>query len=219
MGKLRLLSQKEANILLKKYKLPIVDSKICKDEKELIQFSKKRYPVVIKIDSPDIIHKSDAKAVFTNIENEQELKKTYKQLIKNVKAYKSNAKINGVLVQKQISGHNLIIGMKKDPTFGPVIIFGLGGILVEILKDVSKRIAPITQSDATEMIKEIRSYKIIEGYRGEQGGNIPSLKQILLNLSKLCTHEKNIEEIDFNPVITNKKESLIVDTRIMIKDD
>jgi acyl-CoA synthetase (NDP forming) len=217
---MKLLDQTKTNRLLKKYNFPIVNSKVCTSFAESKVFATKiKYPVAIKIDSSDVVHKSDVGAVKIDIQNEKELKKSYDEIISNVKKFKLNAKINGMLIQKQVSGHSILIGMKRDPTFGPVILFGLGGVLVEIIKDVSRRIAPVNKSDAKQMISEIKSYKLLQGYRGEKGAHIDSLSNIIISLSKLSLEEEKVLEIDFNPVISDDKTSLIVDARIMVEDD
>lgn len=217
---LKLLNQTKANQLLRKYKIPIVPSKICSNVTECKGFSKRfGFPVVLKIDSEDVVHKSDIGAVKINISNEKELVKSYNEIIKNVNSFKKDAMIHGMLIQKQVSGHNILIGSKRDPQFGPVIVFGLGGVMVELLKDVSRRITPVNKTDANNMIKEIKAYELLKGYRGEDGADIDSLVNIIMSLSKMTLAEKNIVEVDFNPVMSDKKKSFVVDARIMVEDN
>ncbi|MBW2965804.1 acetate--CoA ligase family protein, partial [Candidatus Woesearchaeota archaeon] len=155
--------------LLEKYKFPLVDSFLAKTPEELIKFSQKTgFPVVLKISSPDIIHKSDIGGVKTGIENEEELIKAYDEIIKNVKKKNKRAKIDGVLIQRMEQGIEVIVGVKKDPQFGATILFGLGGVFVEVLRDVSLRIAPVDKKEALEMMREIKGYKILEGVRGKK---------------------------------------------------
>lgn len=175
------------------------------------------FPVVFKIDSQDIIHKSDYGGVITNIKDEKEAEVSYYKIIENVLEKNKDVNINGVLIQKQLKGRELIIGMKRDSQFGPVIIFGVGGVFVELLNDVSRRIAPLTRKDAEEMIEEIQSKKILDKFRGQKAVDKKKLIDILLKLSKLSINETNIEEIDFNPVISDSESSRIVDARIIIR--
>lgn len=198
--------------LLQKYKIPLVKGEIISTKDEALNFAKKyNFPLVLKIFSPEILHKTDIGGVILNIDNQNLLLKSW-QKIKHL-AKRKNAQI---LIQKQIEGKQIIAGAKCDQVFGPVVVFGLGGIFVEVLKDVSFRIAPITKKEAKEMIKEIKGYKILEGTRGEKGVNINKIAEILVNLSKLISNEKQIKEIDLNPVIVNEKEALVVDAKIII---
>lgn len=214
-----LISQKDTKKILKKYNIPYVSQKIAASPEKAVNISKKiGFPVVFKIDSPDIIHKSDFGAVITNIKDETDAEISYHKIIENSLDKNPNAKINGVLIQKQLYGRELIIGMKRDKQFGPVLLFGLGGIFVEIFNDVSRRIAPIFKNDAIEMIKEIKSKKILDDFRGQKAVKKHELVSILLKLSELSLKEKKISEIDFNPVISNSKESVVVDAR-MIKSE
>lgn len=208
---MRLLDQQTTLKLLKKYKIPVCPNKVCTTLNECKTFAKSKYPVVLKIDSSDIVHKSDVGAVIANIDSETELKKAHTSIMSIAKKLK--ASVNGMLVQKQVSGHNILIGMKRDATFGPVIVFGLGGVLVEVLNDVSRRIAPVDLKEAKTMISEIKSSKILEGYRGEAGADIEGLANIVVSLSELSLNE-DISEIDFNPVMSNKK-SYVVDARML----
>ena len=204
----------KTNTLLKKYKIPSCESVLCKKPDEAIKTAKKfGFPVVLKISSPDIIHKSDIGAVITNIKSNEELEKSFDKILKNTK--KKKAKIQGIIIQKQKIGKEIIIGVKKDPQFGYIIMFGLGGIFVEVFKDVSFRISPIDKEDAKQMIEEIKSYKILKGIRGEKSVNINGLIEILVKTSKMIEKEKKITELDFNPVIVNQKTAEVVDARII----
>jgi acyl-CoA synthetase (NDP forming) len=188
--------------LLKKYKLGFVDYKIVKDEKDLDKID---YPVVMKVFSEEIVHKSEKGGVIVNIKDKDDALAAFKKLRKISK---------DVLVQKMIFGKEVIIGMKKDPQFGPVIMFGLGGIFVEVMKDTSLRICPVNKDDAISMIKEIKAYKILSGTRGEKNVDIDGIANIIVKLSSLSLKEK-INEIDLNPVMVNEKEAVIVDARFM----
>lgn len=202
--------------LLERFKLPLVNSVLVKKPEQLIKLSKKiGFPCVLKISAADIIHKSDIGGVKIGIKNEEELIKAYDEIIRNAK--KKKAKLEGVLIQKMEQGKEVIIGMKNDSQFGPVIMFGLGGVFVEVLKDVSFRIAPVDKKQALDMIKEIKGYKILEGIRGEKAVNIGALVNIIVKTSDMVLKNKKIKELDFNPVIINEKKATIVDARIIFE--
>lgn len=207
--------QKKTIQLLKRYNIPFSESKIFDSKIKAIN-SKIKFPIVLKIISSDIIHKTDAGGIVTNINNKKELKIEINNMESRIKKTFPKANLK-YMIQKQEIGKEVIIGMKRDEQFGPVILFGMGGILVEIFKDVSMRIAPLTKHDINEMINEIKASKILKGYRGESAVDINSLKKILQNISKLSLKEKSIGEIDFNPVIVNEKYATVVDARILTK--
>ncbi|MCD6270454.1 acetate--CoA ligase family protein [bacterium] len=209
-----LLSFKKTKQLLKKYKIGMVKTEIV-DSKEKLLFAAKKlgFPLAIKISSPKIIHKTEKKLVITYIKNKNELLNGFYTLIKNSKGLDE---IEGILVQKMATGTELICGAKKDDVFGPVIMFGLGGIFVEVLKDISFRIAPIKNSDAMDMIKEIKAYKILTGYRNHPAVNIKKVAEMLKNLSLLSLENKAIKAIDFNPVFADKNKVEVVDAKILI---
>jgi acetate---CoA ligase (ADP-forming) subunit beta len=176
------------------------------------------FPVVLKIASPDITHKSDAGGVKTGLKNGAEVRKAYRDIMASVKEKYPKAKIEGVSVQGMARpGIEIIIGMNKDAQFGPVIMFGLGGIFVEVLKDVSFRLIPILPKDAEQMIKEIRGYALLNGYRGQEPAHIPSLVDILLKVSDLVEKTPEIKEIDLNPVFAYKDSAVAVDARIVLE--
>ena len=170
----------------------------------------------MKIVSPDIIHKSDAGGVKVNIRSAGEAVKAYKEIIANIAKYYKKARIDGVLIQPMVSdAQEVIIGMKKDPQFGPVLMFGLGGIYVEVLKDVVFRIAPIDKPEALRMISEIKSVKILQGARGEKPYDLDALADVLVKLSQISLDWPRIQEIDLNPVMAGHKGCKIVDVRIL----
>lgn len=203
--------------LLQKYKIPTVKSELTrKIEQAMLVAKKLGYPVALKIVSSTLTHKTDIGGVFLNIRNENELKTTYGNMLKSMKKKYPKAKINDVLVQKMItSGQEIIIGSKKDQQFGHVMMFGLGGIFTEVFNDVSFKIVPITEKDAESMIREIKGYKILQGYRGKKY-DTKTLISILLKVSKLLEENRNIREIDINPVIVSNKGAVAVDARIIV---
>jgi acyl-CoA synthetase (NDP forming) len=172
----------------------------------------------MKIISEDIIHKSDVGGVILNINNEEELTESYKNIIKNIRYRLPQAKIRGVMVQEMIKGGNeIIIGGKRDEGFGPVIIFGLGGIYTEVIGDVSMRISPITNCDAKEMIDEIKSVKILEGYRGLEPVDKRKLAEAIMRVGELMLDIPEISEMDINPLIASSLGAQAVDARVILK--
>jgi acyl-CoA synthetase (NDP forming) len=177
------------------------------------------FPVVLKIASPDITHKTDAGGVKIGLKNKTEVKKAYTEIINSVRKMYPQAKIEGVTVQAVARpGVEIIIGTFKDPQFGHVIMFGLGGIFVEVLKDVAFRIVPIVRRDAAEMIKEIKGYALLNGYRGHEPVNIPVLENMLLKVSDFVENNPGIKEVDLNPIFAYKDSAVAVDARIVLED-
>ena len=176
-------------------------------------------PVALKIVSPDILHKSDAGGVRLDIQSEADVRSAYDEIMANARKYSPDADIRGVLVAPMVaSGLEVIIGTKIDDQFGPVIMFGLGGIMVEILKDVSFRVLPISDRSARKMMEDIKSYPILDGIRGEPPYDKKALKNILLMCSELIESYPEIQEMDLNPVIAYRKGAAIVDARIILKE-
>src|SRR3989344_1695512 len=192
---------------------PIAKSILTKDIKKA-EKSVKEYPAVLKIISPKASHKTDIGGVKI-ANNKQELEKEFNSLIKLSK--KKKLPLEGILVQEYIKGREVIIGIKNDPSFGHAIMFGIGGIMVEILKDVTFRICPIEESDAESMIQELKTKQILYGVRGEKAVNINLLKRILVQASLIPKKHKNIEELDINPLIINAKEAKAVDVRVVVR--
>ncbi|MEE9315538.1 MAG: acetate--CoA ligase [bacterium] len=178
------------------------------------------YPVVMKIVSPDILHKSDVGGVKVGITEKSQVARSFEDLISNAKRFMPEALILGVTVEEMIApGKEVVLGSSRDPSFGPLLMFGLGGIYVEVLKDVSFRIAPLTFNEAELMIKEIRSYPILKGVRGEEPSDLIAVRESLLRLSQLVTDFSEILEIDINPlmVLPAGKGAVVIDSRLTIK--
>lgn len=215
----KFLLEPEAKTVCMEYKIPVTKFEVAKNEKETVKFAEKiGYPVVLKIVSPDIIHKSDVGGVIVNLKDAKEVRNAYKQILRNVKKHKANAKIVGVLVQEMApASTEVIIGAVKDPQFGPTLMFGLGGIFVEVLKDVTFRVAPITKEEAQEMITEVKAYPLLKGYRNVPPSDIESIVGILLNISKLVMEHSEIKELDLNPIMVYQKGAKTVDARIVLE--
>jgi acetyl-CoA synthetase (ADP-forming) len=196
-----------------------VETKLAKTQKEAVSLSQKMsFPVVLKIVSPDVIHKSDSGGVKLSINSVTEVKKAYDEILKKVRKQYPHAVIHGVSLQKMVRpGTEVIIGTSKDPQFGPVIMFGLGGIFVELLKDVSFRVIPVEQRDAQEMIKEIKGYPLLQGYRGKEPASLSALVEIILKISKLMEENPQIKELELNPIFAYRNKAVAVDARIILE--
>jgi acyl-CoA synthetase (NDP forming) len=214
----RFLFEHEAKTLCGLYGMPVTKISVAKTEEEAVEAAEETgYPIVLKIVSPQVLHKSDAGGVLVNIGDADGIREGYNRILSNVKVHVPDAEITGILVQEMApNGTEVIIGSTRDPTFGPTIMFGLGGIFVEILKDVSFRLAPITRSDAEEMIREIKAYKILEGARGMQASDQGTIAEILLATSKMLMDCPEIRELDMNPVLVYEEGARIVDARVIL---
>jgi len=213
------LLEPEAKIVCMEYGIPVTRFKVALTQDEAIKFANQiGYPIVLKIVSPNIIHKFDVGGVMLNLKNTIEVKDAYNKILQNANRHKPKAKIVGVLVQEMTpSSTEVIVGATKDPQFGPALMFGLGGIFVEVLKDVTFRIAPITESDAREMITEVKGYPILKGYRGQPPADIDAIVAILLNTSRLVMDHMEIKELDLNPIMVYEKGAKTVDARIILE--
>ncbi len=216
-----ILTEFESKKILKQAGISVVETKLAKTQKEAVSLSQKMgFPVALKITSPDVIHKSDSGGVKLSINSVAEVKKAYDEILKKVRKQYPDAIIHGVSVQKMaLPGTEVIVGTSKDPQFGPVIMFGLGGIFVELLKDVSFRVIPVEQRDAQEMIKEIKGYPLLQGYRGKEPANISALVEIILKISKLIEENPQIKELELNPIFAYKNKAVAVDARIILEKD
>ena len=218
------LSEHESKKILREYDIPLAAEALVKNVDDALKFAEEvGYPLVMKVDSPDIPHKTEAGVVKLNISDAQAVKSAYDELLQKAKAYKPDALINGVLVQEMVTGGTeVIIGMKKDPQFGPTLMFGLGGIFVEVMKDVSLRIAPISLSEALEMIEETKGSKILKGVRGRAPADIKALCETLVKVSQMAMENRDkFLELDMNPIIVLPEGQgvKVVDALIITKAD
>ncbi len=199
----KILTEKDAEDFLERHKFPVVKRAVVKNEKQLIESSKKiGFPIVLK--NPFILHKTEKSAVITDI-NQDNLLRSYSLLKKRTKS-------KTLLMQKQLSGLELILGLKKDPVFGHVILCGAGGIFTELLRDTSSRICPIAREDAKSMLSELKISKLFNFRNKNLNQN--ALLSLLIWLSELTKRHPNIQELDLNPVILDEKSATIVDARI-----
>ncbi len=216
----RFLPEPEAHAVLQAYGFPMLRSRTVQDETEAVRAAREiGFPVVMKIVSPQIVHKVDVGGVKLNLLSEADVRAAYSDLIAQVKAAKRDAEIWGVLIQEMVrGGKETILGMKRDPHFGPLLMFGLGGIYVEVFRDVTFRIAPIRELSARHMIEGIKGIRLLRGFRGEPPSDIEAIETSLTRLSQLVTDFPEIEEMDINPLIVLPTGSgaRVVDARILL---
>jgi len=214
------LLEEEGLEILSAYGFPLPKSILAKTEDEAVEAANKiGYPTVMKIASPQIVHKSDAGGVKVNLSSDKEVRDAFKVIVDNAKKYDSKAEIKGVLIVEMVKGgKEMIIGSKLEPGFGPVVMLGMGGIYVEILKDVTFRLAPFTDQEANDMISSIKTKKLLEGVRGEKPSDVEKLSECIQRLSQLVTDFREIKELDMNPVLVMQKGEgcKILDVRIGI---
>ena len=215
------LLEYEAKKLFEIHGAPVPQDCLVQSEDEAVQCAQDmQKDVALKIVSPDILHKSDAGGVRIKLGSEKEIRSAYREIMKNSKTYDAKADIRGVLVSPMADeGVEVIIGTKVDDQFGPVIMYGLGGIMVEILKDVAFRVLPISHTEARKIIEETKSYPILDGVRGTPALDKKALRKLLMLCSDIVESYPEIEEMDLNPVIVHEKGVSIVDARIILKSD
>lgn len=214
------LTEFESKKFLKQAGIPVIETRLAKTQGEAVAFSRKMgFPVALKIASPDIVHKSDSGGVRLSLKNAAEVRTAYREILEGARKQNPGASIQGVSVQKMAKpGTEVIVGTSKDPQFGPVIMFGLGGIFVEALKDVSFRIIPLTRKDAREMIEEIKGYPVLKGYRGKAPADLSALTEIILKISRVMEQNPEIRELELNPILAYQKGARAVDARIILEE-
>jgi len=213
------LTEVESKKLLQEAGIDVVETRLATSKEEAVSLSGELgFPVVLKIASPDIVHKSDAGGVKLGLENARVVGQAYDDILSTAKQKHPKAEILGVAVQKMARpGVEVIIGMSKDDQFGPVLMFGLGGILVEVLKDVSFRLVPLAKKDAAEMVREIKGYPLLEGYRGQAAVKISYLENLLLKVSDFVEKNPEVKELDLNPIFAYSDGALAVDARVILE--
>jgi len=212
------LTEIESKQLLKRAGIPVVEAKLAMTKKQAVSMSRELgFPVVLKVISADVIHKSDSGGVRLGLANSTQVGRAYSDIMSSVMQRHPQATIQGISVQPMAPpGIEVIIGMSTDPQFGPVIMFGLGGVLVEILKDVSFRIVPVTTTDAGEMIREIRGYPVLAGFRGQKPASIPALEELIVKVSRFIEENPRVRELDLNPVFAYEDKAVAVDARVVL---
>jgi acyl-CoA synthetase (NDP forming) len=212
------LTEIESKQILAEAGIPVAVAQLAKTADEAAKFAENAgFPAVLKIVSPEITHKSDIGGVKVGLDSADEVKKAFDEIVAAAKKAEPKARIEGVAVQKMApAGTEVIVGMSKDPQFGPVLMFGLGGIFVEVLKDVAFRIVPLEPRDARQMVREIKGFPVLEGVRGQPPADLAALEGLILKLSEFVEAHPEIEELDLNPVFAYADGVIAVDARIVI---
>jgi len=212
------LTEVESKQVLHEAGIPVARAELAATAKDAAAAADRAgYPVVLKIVSPDIAHKSDVGGVNVGPNSAAEVEAAFSEIMAAVKQRQPDARIEGVAVQKMArAGTEVIIGMSKDPQFGPVMMFGLGGIFVEVLKDVAFRIVPLEPKDARQMVREIKGFPVLEGVRGQDPADLDALEGLILKVSEFVEAHPEIEELDLNPVFAYKDGAIAVDARIVV---
>lgn len=216
-GRFKLLEH-EAYSLLGEYGIPVPEAQLARSSEEAGDLAEKiGYPIVLKIVSPDIIHKSDVGGVVVGLNDRRSVVEAATRIFENVKRKAPNARVAGVLVQKMVpQGVEVIVGGLRDAVFGPVVMFGLGGIFVEVLKDVTFRIAPVDEREALNMINEVKAKTILEGYRGNPPVDKRAIARVIMGVSKLLEDVEEVESIDLNPIMAFPDKCIVADARIIV---
>jgi acyl-CoA synthetase (NDP forming) len=215
------LTEVESKELLGQAGINVVPTRLAASRSEAVAISQQiGAPVALKITSPDIVHKSDAGGVRLGLETLEQVEQAYDDILRDVRQKYPQAIVYGVSVQKMAHpGVEVIIGVKRDKQFGPVLMFGLGGIWVEVLQDISLRVTPVTRRDASEMIKEIKGYRMLTGYRNQPPADISKLEDMLLAVSDFTGQYPIVRELDLNPVIANVDGAVAVDARVILENN
>lgn len=213
-----LLSEAEAKELLAAAGVPVTETRVASSADEAAAIADELgYPVVLKIVSPDIAHKSDVGGVALGFEDADAVREGYEAMLARVQDAAPGAAIAGISVQRQAEpGTEVIIGSTTDPQFGPVMMFGLGGVFVEVLKDVAFRIVPLEARDARQMVRDIEGFAILEGVRGQPPADTDALERIILQVSQFIAEHPEVEELDLNPVLAYADGAVAVDARIIL---
>ena len=214
-----LLTEIEAKQMLEEAGVPVSPARLAKTRDEAMAVAKELgFPIVLKIVSPQITHKSDVGGVALGLASAEDVGAAFDRVTASAKQHLPDATIEGVAVQRmERQGTEVIVGVTKDPQFGPVLMFGLGGVLVEVLKDVAFRVIPINQRDARQVIHEIKGYPLLEGYRGSDAADIGKLEELLLKVSSFVEAHPEVAELDLNPVFAYADGAIAVDARVVLE--
>ena len=214
------LTEDEAKELLDHYEIPIAKHKLARTEQDVIDICNDiGYPVVMKIASPDITHKTDTGGVILNIKKERDAVESFHQIMESSKAARPDANILGVLVEQMISKkYELIIGSKKDPIFGPVIVFGMGGVAVEVFKDLNVGLPPLNMALAHRLIEDTKIYRLLKGYRGMAGVDLEAIEFLLYKFAYLVMDFPQIKEIDINPLVVDHEGAVVLDAKVVLDE-
>ena len=214
------LSAPEAKRVADAYGIPVPGEGLATSADEAVSLAEEMgYPVVAKIVSPDILHKTEANGVLVGLSSGDEVREGFESIVRNAKAYKSDAEITGVQIQQMLpEGTEVLVGAIKDPSFGPVVTFGLGGILVEVLRDVTFRLAPVSGEDALDMVDSIRTAEILHGVRGRPGVDLDAIAGLIVAVGELLIARADVLEVDLNPVIASSESVVAVDALVVVAE-
>jgi acyl-CoA synthetase (NDP forming) len=214
----KILTEVESKQLLEEAGIPTARARLATSRDAAVQAAREiGFPVVLKVVSPQITHKTDVGGVKLDLKSPEEVAAAFDEIMAAARRAAPDATVDGVSVQQMARpGIEVIVGVSTDPQFGPVIMFGLGGVLVEVLKDVSFRIIPIAPRDARQMIHEIKGFPLLEGYRGQDPADLAALESLLLRVSGFVEQQPEVSELDLNPVFAYKDGALAVDARIVL---
>ncbi len=214
----RLLNEVESKRLLSEAGINTNATELAQSRDEAVRLAREiGHPVVLKIASPDVVHKSDAGGVVVGVSGDDAVAAAYDGILAAIGEAQPGARIDGVSVQAMAEpGVEVIIGVSRDPQFGPLLMFGLGGVLVEVLGDVSFRVAPLTERDAAEMVREIKGYPILRGHRGSPPADLDAIERALLDLSRFVDARPDVSEVDLNPIIAHANGLTAVDARVVL---
>jgi len=214
------LEEPEALAVLAAYGLPVPQHRLCTDADEAAQFADQiGYPVVLRIVSPQVVHKWDVGGVVLNLQEASAVRSAFEQMVQRVRQAVPQAEIRGAVVRRMIPpGHEVILGVKRDPSFGPVLMFGLGGLYVELFKDVTFGLAPISRGGAQRMLRQVKAFKILEGLRGSPPADVENIRECIQRLGQLAADFPRISELDINPLIVGPKQqgNTVADVRIRL---
>jgi len=216
----RNLYEHEALQLCARYGIPTPPFEVATSAEGAVTAAKRiRYPIAMKIVSPDILHKTEADGVALDIRNDVEAKDSYRRISSNVKQRNPQCRITGIIVERMIpKGTEIIVGALRDEQFGPAIMLGVGGILAELVRDVSFRVIPISKFDAYDLIDDLRFPAILKGFRGGPHADRETIVDILMKTSRMIVESPEIESLDLNPVVINEKSATVADARILLRD-
>ena len=217
----RLLSEAEGYVLLENHGIPIPRFSVITSRQDVPAAAERTgFPLVMKVISPQVVHKSDAGGVITGIRSVSEAETAYDTISRNVLAFDPSATISGLIIEQQkVKGLEILIGGRIDPTFGKIITVGMGGTLVELIRDVSIRVLPVSSSDISAMIQELQAYRLIRGFRNEPARDVPALIALIGSVSRLFLDSPEITEFDLNPVLLYENGACVVDARFYVTDE
>jgi acyl-CoA synthetase (NDP forming) len=213
-----LLSETQTSSLFAAYALPMPRSSIVRSSDDAATVARSiGYPVVLKISSPDIVHKTDIGCVRVKLDSDAQVRDAFNEIIANAQKHAPTARVNGVLVQQLLpAGHEFIVGGLRDPSAGPMVMVGLGGIYTELFRDTAFAIAPVGNSEAYRMLQSLRSWKLLTGMRGAEQADIDGLVNVITAISRLMVEHPEVTELDLNPVIVRNDAVYIADAKIIV---